>query len=123
MFGRALTSVAWGVVADHYGRKPVIIMGSITVLVPRLVYEYLLEFFCSQVLLFVEKISNTMFSHNNLVCFVSRLFSTLFSVSVLTSGWPSSTTFLLGSLNGFLGPIKVLVSYNFLNECLVSLMV
>ena len=123
MFGRALTSVAWGVVADRYGRKPVIIMGSITVLVPRLVYEYLLEFFCSQVLLFVEKISNTMFSHNNLVCLVSRLFSTLFSVSVLTSGWPSSTTFLLRSLNGFLGPIKVLVSYNFLNECLVSLMV
>ena len=123
MFGRALTSVAWGVVADRYGRKPVIIMGSITVLVPRLVYEYLLEFFCSQVLLFVEKISNTMFSHNNLVCLVSRLFSTLFSVSVLTSGWPSSTTFLLGSLNGFHGPIKVLVSYNFLNECLVSLMV
>ena len=55
MFGRALTSVAWGVVADRYGRKPVIIMGSITVLVPRLVYEYLLEFFCNQVLLFVER--------------------------------------------------------------------
>ena len=28
MFGRALTSVAWGVVADRYDRKPVIIMGT-----------------------------------------------------------------------------------------------
>ena len=33
MLGRALTSVLWGIVADHYGRKPVIIMGTITVLV------------------------------------------------------------------------------------------
>ena len=95
MFGRALTSVAWGVVADRYDRKPVIIMGTITVLVPRLVYVYLLEFFCSQVLLFVEKISNTMFSHNNLVCLVLGLFSTLFSVSVSTSGWPSLQGFFL----------------------------
>ncbi|XP_038689030.1 protein ZINC INDUCED FACILITATOR-LIKE 1-like isoform X2 [Tripterygium wilfordii] len=31
MVGRALTSVLWGVVADHYGRKPVIIMGTMAV--------------------------------------------------------------------------------------------
>ena len=95
MFGRALTSVAWGVVADRYGRKPVIMMGTISVLVPRLVFEYLLEFFCSQILLFVQKISNSMFYHNNLVCLVSGLFSTLFSVSVSTSGWLSLQGFFL----------------------------
>ena len=95
MFGRALTSVAWGMVADRYGRKPVIMMGTISVLVPRLVFEYLLEFFFSQILLFVQKISNSMFYHNNLVCLVSGLFSTLFSVSVSTSGWLSLQGFFL----------------------------
>lgn len=33
MFGRALTSTIWGLVADRRGRKPVIIMGIIAVLV------------------------------------------------------------------------------------------
>lgn len=31
MFGRALTSVSWGMISDRYGRKPVIIMGVIAV--------------------------------------------------------------------------------------------
>lgn len=34
MFGRSLTSVFWGMIADRYGRKPVIIFGTISVLVP-----------------------------------------------------------------------------------------
>ncbi|KAL3731840.1 hypothetical protein ACJRO7_028669 [Eucalyptus globulus] len=33
MLGRALTSVLWGVVADRYGRKPVIITGTIAVVI------------------------------------------------------------------------------------------
>lgn len=33
MVGRALTSVFWGVVADRYGRKPIIIIGTFSVLV------------------------------------------------------------------------------------------
>ncbi|GMH20247.1 hypothetical protein Nepgr_022088 [Nepenthes gracilis] len=33
MFGRALTSVPWGMVADRYGRKPVMMFGTITVVV------------------------------------------------------------------------------------------
>ncbi|KAF5197483.1 Zinc induced facilitator-like [Thalictrum thalictroides] len=33
MFGRALTSVLWGMIADRYGRKPVIIFGTIVLLV------------------------------------------------------------------------------------------
>jgi hypothetical protein len=33
MFGRALTSVLWGMIADRYGRKPVIIFGTVSVLV------------------------------------------------------------------------------------------
>ncbi|KAM7263706.1 hypothetical protein ACFE04_001389 [Oxalis oulophora] len=33
MLGRALTSVFWGIVADRYGRKPVIIIGTISVVI------------------------------------------------------------------------------------------
>ncbi|KAJ0101184.1 hypothetical protein Patl1_05572 [Pistacia atlantica] len=33
MIGRALTSVLWGVVAEHYGRKPIILSGTISVVV------------------------------------------------------------------------------------------
>ncbi|KAL8162042.1 hypothetical protein V2J09_013531 [Rumex salicifolius] len=65
MFGRALTSVFWGVVADRYGRKPVIIIGTFAVVV----------------------------------------FNTLFGLSV--NFWMAIISrFLLGSLNGLLGPIK-----------------
>jgi len=31
MLGRCLTSVLWGVVADRYGRKPVIVIGVVVV--------------------------------------------------------------------------------------------
>ncbi|KOM43063.1 hypothetical protein LR48_Vigan05g066700 [Vigna angularis] len=65
MFGRALTSILWGMISDRYGRKPVIIIGIITVVI----------------------------------------FNTLFGLS--TSFWMAiSMRFLLGSLNGLLGPIK-----------------
>lgn len=65
MFGRALTSVFWGMVADRYGRKPVILIGTITVVI----------------------------------------FNTLLGLSL--NFWMALTTrFLLGSLNGLLGPIK-----------------
>ncbi|XP_050882511.1 protein ZINC INDUCED FACILITATOR-LIKE 1 isoform X6 [Lathyrus oleraceus] len=33
MFGRSLTSLVWGVVADRYGRKPVVIFGVISVII------------------------------------------------------------------------------------------
>ncbi|MBA0864434.1 hypothetical protein Goshw_002835, partial [Gossypium schwendimanii] len=65
MLGRALTSVSWGIFADRYGRKPVIIMGTTSVVI----------------------------------------FNTLFGLSV--NFWMAVITrFLLGSLNGLLGPIK-----------------
>ncbi|XP_026414233.1 protein ZINC INDUCED FACILITATOR-LIKE 1-like [Papaver somniferum] len=65
MFGRALTSYFWGVFADRYGRKPVIVFGTMIVLI----------------------------------------FNTLFGLS--TNFWMAiSMRFLLGCLNGLLGPIK-----------------
>ncbi|KAL8251508.1 hypothetical protein R6Q59_035201 [Mikania micrantha] len=64
MIGRALTSGFWGVVADRYGRKPVILLGTSTVVI----------------------------------------FNTLFGFSV--NYWMAIITrFLLGFLNGLLGPI------------------
>ncbi|XP_040991667.1 protein ZINC INDUCED FACILITATOR-LIKE 1-like isoform X1 [Juglans microcarpa x Juglans regia] len=75
MLGRVLTSVFWGIVADRYGRKPVIIIGSITVVI----------------------------------------FNTLFGLSV--NFWMAVTTrFLLGSLNGLLGPIKAYAGEVFREE-------
>ncbi|KAK8950417.1 Protein ZINC INDUCED FACILITATOR-LIKE 1 [Platanthera guangdongensis] len=65
MLGRALTSVFWGIIADRYGRKPVIIIGIIVVV-----------------------IFNTLFG-----------LSTSYTMAIVTR-------FLLGSLNGLLGPIK-----------------
>ncbi|OMO60217.1 Major facilitator superfamily [Corchorus olitorius] len=65
MLGRALTSVLWGLVADRYGRKPVFIITTSSVVI----------------------------------------FNTLFGLSV--NFWMAIITrFLLGSLNGLLGPIK-----------------
>ncbi|XP_048135250.1 protein ZINC INDUCED FACILITATOR-LIKE 1-like isoform X2 [Rhodamnia argentea] len=75
LFGRALTSIFWGIVADRYGRKPVIIMGTIAVVI----------------------------------------FNTLFGLSV--NFWMAiATRFLLGSLNGLLGPIKAYATEIFREE-------
>lgn len=65
MCGRAFTSFCWGVVADKWGRKPVIIIGLLSVVI----------------------------------------FNTLFGLSM--NYWMAiSTRFLLGALNGLIGPIK-----------------
>ncbi|CAH9073335.1 unnamed protein product [Cuscuta epithymum] len=65
MLGRAATSLFWGLIADRYGRKPVIIFSTISVV-----------------------IFNTLFG-----------FSSNFWMAIISR-------FLLGSLNGLLGPIK-----------------
>ncbi|XP_030491860.2 protein ZINC INDUCED FACILITATOR 1 isoform X1 [Cannabis sativa] len=75
MLGRALTSVFWGVIADRYGRKPVIIFGTIALI----------------------------------IC------NTVFGLSV--NYWMAiATRFLLGSLNGVLGPMKAYASEIFREE-------
>ncbi|MQM12002.1 hypothetical protein Taro_044916 [Colocasia esculenta] len=87
MFGRALTSLFWGIVADKYGRRPVIIFGTISVLI-------------SLVQLLLLSVHDVTF----LISF-RVIFNTLFGLS--TSFWMAvSTRFLLGALNGLLGPIK-----------------
>ncbi|XP_066360231.1 protein ZINC INDUCED FACILITATOR-LIKE 1-like isoform X5 [Miscanthus floridulus] len=65
MLGRCLTSSVWGIAADRIGRKPVVMVGIMSVVI----------------------------------------FNTLFGLS--TSYWMAiATRFLLGALNGLLGPIK-----------------
>ncbi|KAM6600767.1 hypothetical protein CsatA_020376 [Cannabis sativa] len=44
MLGRALTSVFWGYVADRYGRKPVIIIGTFTVVIFNTLFGLSLNF-------------------------------------------------------------------------------
>ncbi|KAF7847931.1 hypothetical protein BT93_L2440 [Corymbia citriodora subsp. variegata] len=67
--GRVLTSILWGIVADRCGRKPVIVIGTISVAV----------------------------------------LNTLFGLSV--NFWMAiASRFLLGCLNGLLGPVKAYAS-------------
>ncbi|XP_073226786.1 protein ZINC INDUCED FACILITATOR-LIKE 1-like isoform X2 [Cicer arietinum] len=75
MLGRSLTSIFWGMISDRYGRKPVIIIGIIAVV-----------------------ILNTLFG-----------LSTSFWMAVITR-------FLLGSLNGVLGPVKAYATELFREE-------
>ncbi|OIV95482.1 hypothetical protein TanjilG_23925 [Lupinus angustifolius] len=75
MLGRALTSILWGMVADRYGRKPIVMIGIVSVII----------------------------------------FNTLFGLS--TSFWMAVIMrFLLGSLNGLLGPMKAYSSEIFREE-------
>ncbi|AES72135.2 protein ZINC INDUCED FACILITATOR 1 [Medicago truncatula] len=75
MFGRTLTSILWGIISDRYGRKPVIIVGAITVVI----------------------------------------FNTFFGLS--TNLWMAiGMRFLLGSLNGLLGPIRAYATEIFREE-------
>ncbi|CAI0410476.1 unnamed protein product [Linum tenue] len=75
MFGRALTSFFWGIVADRYGRKPVILLGTSSVVI----------------------------------------FNTIFGLSL--NFWMAVISrFMLGFLNGLLGPIKAYASEIFRNE-------
>ncbi|TKY49802.1 zinc induced facilitator 1 [Spatholobus suberectus] len=75
MLGRCLTSILWGITADRYGRKPVVIVGIVSVII----------------------------------------FNTLFGLS--TSFWMAVIMrFLLGSLNGLLGPMKAYSSEIFREE-------
>nr|XP_048334009.1 protein ZINC INDUCED FACILITATOR 1-like isoform X3 [Ziziphus jujuba var. spinosa] len=81
MFGRALTSVIWGIIADRYGRRPVMIFGTVSV----------------------------------------AIFNTLFGFS--RSFWMAvSTRFLLGSLCGILGPIRLAALHGELDWSLVHLL-
>ena len=104
MLGRALTSVAWGMVADRYGRKPVIVIGTIAVLVLTTIFQLI------YLQLSLNVFSNTSKMSPFFFFFLRVIFNTLFGLSV--NFWMAiATRFLLGSLNGLLGPIKVQFRY------------
>ncbi|KAF3771751.1 ZINC INDUCED FACILITATOR 1 protein [Nymphaea thermarum] len=77
MFGRFLTSVLWGMAADRFGRKPIILLGTSSVLVMHIFLPIIVIIF------------NLLFG-----------FSTSFWMAI-------STRFLLGFFNASLGPVKV----------------
>lgn len=65
MIGRALTSVFWGMVADRYGRKPVILFGIVTVLVAEHLY---LEAMHLGIEFHLPQVSNTTFASIFCLC-------------------------------------------------------
>jgi len=113
MLGRALTSVFWGLVADRYGRKPVILISIISVLVLDGVFIFTFNY--SLWIYYLYCCSNELACFSPLYILVIRLvlincfriiFNTLFGLS--KRYWIAIVTrLLLGSLNGLLGPIKV----------------
>lgn len=107
MLGRALTSVIWGAIADKFGRKPVIIIGCAAVLVITYAFFALINILILNVTGLV--IGHFCANHWSIVIF-RVIFNTLFGLS--TNFWMAiSMRFLLGSLNGLLGPIKVFCNH------------
>ncbi|XP_070021240.1 protein ZINC INDUCED FACILITATOR-LIKE 1-like isoform X1 [Nicotiana sylvestris] len=53
MLGRALTSILWGVIADRYGRKPVVIIGTITVVIFNALFGLSTNFWMAIILRFL----------------------------------------------------------------------
>ena len=120
MFGRFLTSIFWGMIADRYGRKPVIMFGTITVLVllttvTSVVFWRVYTFWGWKFLTPIRFLPLSLFHFcflmmvimmMQMVNYLRVIFNTLFGLS--TKFWMAvCTRFLLGSLCGILGPIKV----------------
>ncbi|XP_031103396.1 protein ZINC INDUCED FACILITATOR-LIKE 1-like [Ipomoea triloba] len=54
MLGRALTSVFWGLIADRYGRKPVIIFGTISVVIFNTLFGFSVNFWMAIITRFLH---------------------------------------------------------------------
>lgn len=92
MFGRALTSVPWGMIADRYGRKPVILFGTIMLSVQLIIVSYF-AILIDAVLQVSDRISHFCLSTSGMT--VSGLFSILFLALVQTFGWQFLQGFFL----------------------------
>jgi len=98
MLGRCLTSTVWGIAADRFGRKPIAILSVFSVLVKEIAFTTIDQ----SVIFFLYCDPLTEF-----LLIFRVIFNTLFGLS--TNYWMAiATRFLLGALNGLLGPIKVL---------------
>ena len=107
MLGRCLTSTVWGIAADRFGRKPVAILGVFSVLVKEIASTTIDQ----SVILSIPILFYFSFLYcdplTKFLLIFRVIFNTLFGLS--TSYWMAiATRFLLGALNGLLGPIKVL---------------
>uniref|UniRef100_A0A3Q7GSC3 Major facilitator superfamily (MFS) profile domain-containing protein n=1 Tax=Solanum lycopersicum TaxID=4081 RepID=A0A3Q7GSC3_SOLLC len=131
MFGRTLTSAFWGVVADRYGRKPVIIFGTSIVYVRDFHIakreEDIGSYACYTgfAFMFGRTLTSAFwgvmadrYGRKSVIIFGTSIvvvFNTLFGLS--TNFWMVVVTrFLLGSLNGLLGPIKAYAAEIFREE-------
>lgn len=116
MFGRALTSVFWGMIADRYGRKPVIMFGTFSVSVPVPDFFFLISVFYVLVFSFFPFMTSCyfkikfcisiliLFYLSYILMFVSGLFSTLSSALVQIFGLQFLHAFFLEVCVAFLAP-------------------
>nr|GMD45096.1 protein ZINC INDUCED FACILITATOR-LIKE 1-like [Ipomoea batatas] len=87
MLGRALTSVFWGLIADRYGRKPVIIFGTISVVIFNTLFGFSVNFWMAIITRFLHGCLNGLlgpikkYGRNQILTVVFCFGFSLFQVS------------------------------------------
>ncbi|KAI4316038.1 hypothetical protein L6164_024056 [Bauhinia variegata] len=102
MIGRALTSILWGVVADLYGRKPAIIIGTFSVLFTNALFGLSVNFWMAITTRFAIGCMNGLLSPvKAYACEVFRAEYHALGLATVSAGWGSGL--IIGpALGGFL---------------------
>uniref|UniRef100_A0A7N0VNJ7 Major facilitator superfamily (MFS) profile domain-containing protein n=2 Tax=Kalanchoe fedtschenkoi TaxID=63787 RepID=A0A7N0VNJ7_KALFE len=88
MVGRALTSIPWGVVADRYGRKPVLLCGTISVVVFNTLFGFSNKFWMAVVTrFFLGSLSGVLGPAKAYVMEVCRKEHQALGMSVISTSW------------------------------------
>nr|GMD40223.1 protein ZINC INDUCED FACILITATOR-LIKE 1-like isoform X1 [Ipomoea batatas] len=109
MLGRAMTSVFWGLIADRYGRKPVIIFGTISVVIFNTLFGFSVNFWMAIITRFLHGCLNGLlgpikkYGRNQILTVVFCFGFSLFQVS---TAW--GIGLIIGpALGGFLAQVNL----------------
>ncbi|KAI4316040.1 hypothetical protein L6164_024058 [Bauhinia variegata] len=102
MIGRALTSILWGVMADRYGRKPVIAIGILSVIITNAIFGLSVNFWMAISTRFIVGCLNGLLSPvKAYTCEVFRDEHQALGLSTVSAAWGSGL--IIGpALGGFL---------------------
>ncbi|MFS7969986.1 putative major facilitator superfamily, MFS transporter superfamily [Helianthus anomalus] len=108
MIGRALSSVLWGVVADRYGRKPVIILGTSTVVIFNTIFGFSFNYWMAIITRFLLGFLNGILG--TIKAYACEIFPQEYQALGLSA---TSTSWGIGliigpALGGFLAQVSIL---------------